>query len=88
MTIKSYIVTCNSCPHQTEGELEDGRHFYFRARWDEWTLGIGNTPTEAIDISASDTPLASGIDPQGKITYGDAPDAARAIVTAIIGGVL
>ncbi len=32
--------TCEACPVQGEGVFEDGRLFYFRARWDSIYLGV------------------------------------------------
>lgn len=32
------------CPTQAEGNLEDGRAFYFRARNGRWTLDISTQP--------------------------------------------
>lgn len=35
-----------NCPVQAEGII-NGLPFYFRARWDRWTLGIGGDPIMA-----------------------------------------
>lgn len=43
----SGTITCHACPVQIEGTV-DGSHFYFRARWDTWTFGIGRTADEAV----------------------------------------
>jgi hypothetical protein len=32
-----------NCPVQAEGTV-DGKPFYFRARWDKWSIGIGCEP--------------------------------------------
>lgn len=41
MTVVKYIrQTCNACPSQWEGELEDDRNFYVRYRWGWLTLDI------------------------------------------------
>ena len=79
MKVKSYTVTCNACPHQAEGELSDGRWFYFRARHEYWELSIAGTLDEAIGAD----PVAEGRDPNGNLSYGDAPDEARALVEAV-----
>ena len=78
--IKSYTVTCSACPHQAEGELSDGRWFYFRARHECWELSIANTLDDAI----GDDPVAEGRDPRGNLSYGGAPDVARALVEAVV----
>jgi ribulose-5-phosphate 4-epimerase/fuculose-1-phosphate aldolase len=86
--LATYRVTCNSCPHQVEGELIDGRVFYFKARYHHWMIGVGATIDDAIDdaIAAcnNDDGTASGKDPHGRITYGDAPDEARRIIEAYL----
>ncbi len=46
----SGAITCHACPVQIEGTV-DGMHFYFRARWDAWTFGIGRTDDEAVDAT-------------------------------------
>lgn len=74
-------MTCNSCPHQVEGELLDGRSFYFRARHDYWTLSVGNSIDEAVGV---ERPTASGEDPHGRLSYGDAPAEARSIIEACL----
>lgn len=79
MKVKSYTVTCNACPHQAEGELSDGRWFYFRARNNVWTFSVGDTLRKAV----ASEPLAEGDDPRGNLSYGDAPVVARAIVEAL-----
>jgi len=44
----SWRVTCESCPWQVEGQLEDGRWFYLRHRNCSLQLGVGATLEEAI----------------------------------------
>ena len=40
-------VTCEACPLQIEGTI-DGVPFYFRARGESWSIGIGgNDPVDA-----------------------------------------
>lgn len=40
--------TCYGCPMQAEGQLDDGRWFYFRYRWGHATFGVGADLVEAI----------------------------------------
>lgn len=40
--------TSNGMPNQVEGQLDDGRPFYFRARHGGWSLAIGQ-PGETVD---------------------------------------
>lgn len=40
--------TCEACPSQWEGELEDGRFIYIRFRWGNLGFGIGETIKDAI----------------------------------------
>lgn len=42
MTDFKYKVTCTGFPLQIEGTI-DGVPFYFRARYDEWGMGIGGS---------------------------------------------
>jgi hypothetical protein len=79
MKVKSYKVTCNACPHQAEGELEDGRWFYFRARHELWSVSVADALVDAV----CGDPVAQGVDPHGYLSYGDAPDEARALVEAV-----
>ncbi len=53
--------TCGACPVQFEGELSDGRCFYFRARGGGWTFHIAATVGEAI----ATPPVAEGEDRHG-----------------------
>ncbi len=39
-------LTCESCPTQWEGQLRDGRYFYFRYRFGHATLAVGATAGE------------------------------------------
>jgi len=82
--LASYRVTCNSCPHQVEGEMIDGRAFYFRARHGHWMIGIGATVDDAIGTCQENTETATGRDPRERITFGDAPDEARRIIEACL----
>lgn len=37
-----------NCPVQAEGDI-DGKRFYFRARGERWSFGVGDNDDEAID---------------------------------------
>lgn len=56
-----------NCPVQAEGEV-DGKPFYFRARGDEWSMGIGGDPVSDPDWecfeSYGDGPYDAGWMPQ------------------------
>lgn len=39
--IRTARMTCSACPEQWEGELHDGRFFYFRYRFGRATLALG-----------------------------------------------
>jgi len=41
--VKDDALTCESCPTQWEGQLHDGRYFYFRYRFGWASLAIGAT---------------------------------------------
>jgi len=43
----SGTITCPACPVQIEGAV-DGMRFYYRARWDAWSFGVGHTSDDAI----------------------------------------
>lgn len=43
----SAAITCPAAPVQIQGTV-DGKFLYFRARWDEWRLGVGDTEEDAI----------------------------------------
>jgi len=82
--LATYRVTCKACPHQVEGEMIDGRAFYFRARHNHWMIGIGATVDDAVGACQENTETATGRDPHGRITFGDAPDEARRIIEACL----
>jgi hypothetical protein len=44
-------VTCQACPWQAEGQLDDGRVFYMRHRFCRASLGFGDTLDDAVDDS-------------------------------------
>lgn len=41
--VENATLTCEMCPFQMEGTL-DGLPFYFRERWDRWSLSVGEDP--------------------------------------------
>lgn len=55
--IVSMELTCPAAPVQLEGELDDGRRFYFRARFRKIEFGIGQTVTEAAEKTVDNTGL-------------------------------
>lgn len=57
--IRWLSTTCRAMPNQVEGELDDGRPFYFRARHGYWDLYIGE-PGQTVDNMDIDTPVAEG----------------------------
>ena len=83
MSVKSYTVTCNACPHQAEGQLDDGRWFYFRARHNSWSISIGTSVADAVNNEIDGEAFACGDDPHGWLSYGNAPKQARQLVEAI-----
>jgi len=42
------IKTCEACPSQWEGQLDDDLYLYIRYRWGVLSVGIGETLDEAI----------------------------------------
>ncbi|KAB2809292.1 hypothetical protein F9L07_19830 [Pimelobacter simplex] len=46
--VKAADVTCQAFPVQIEGELHDGRRFYFRYRFGRAGIGIGATDHDAV----------------------------------------
>lgn len=87
MSIRTYRVTCLACPHQAEGELNDNRGFYFRARHNQWALSIGTSIPNAIHNASQGYYIASGTDPHGRLSYGDTQDEARLLITAIFNAI-
>lgn len=49
--IKDAVWTCGACPVQIEGELTDGRRFYFRYRHAYATLAAGEHPQGIVEQS-------------------------------------
>ena len=41
--------TCDCCPSQWEGKLEDGRMFYVRYRFGVFKVLLSNNPTDNLD---------------------------------------
>lgn len=54
--VTSIIKTCNGCPTQWEGHVEDGRMFYFRYRGGICTLKMSKVPTDDV-LNAMDVEL-------------------------------
>lgn len=48
LTLTELEKTCQACPSQWEGRLDDGRHVYVRYRWGTLQVGVGDTPDAAI----------------------------------------
>ena len=74
--------SCTAAPVQAEGSVE-GRPFYFRSRWDEWTFAIANAPeADPVDIcDSSQGFFRSGIVAGGRYaaSYLPLPDATEII---------
>jgi hypothetical protein len=49
--IRTARQTCEGSPDQWEGELHDGRHFYFRYRWGRASLALGPTAKSVAGIT-------------------------------------
>ncbi len=61
MSVTRLSTTCHGRPNQIEGELGDGRPFYFRGRHGHWELCIGQ-PGETVDGMDIDDPAVEGDD--------------------------
>lgn len=48
MILVNLIKTCNACPEQYEGQLEDGRMVYIRYRHGYGSIRISDAPTSDI----------------------------------------
>ena len=48
LVIKRLMQTCNACPAQWEGWIEDVRMIYVRFRWGYLSVNISNEPTENV----------------------------------------
>ena len=67
-----YVIrkTCSGSPVQWEGLLDDGRDWYFRARFEHASLGVGATPEEAVWAACWE------LDPSGRLLPGPPPPGA------------
>jgi hypothetical protein len=68
--IPEFQWTCSACPLQAEGILANGKHWYFRARWDHYYFGVAGSADDAVLKDTSDWarecgpyPNASWMDP-------------------------
>lgn len=48
MKVVSITQTCNACPSQWEGTLDDGRMVYVRYRWGGLSIRVSNLPTKKV----------------------------------------
>lgn len=69
--------TCLGCPMQAEGQLDDGRWFYFRYRWGHATFGVGATPGEAVADQRGGDGIAYGDELQGVLDSAEADELLR-----------
>ncbi|MCW2897771.1 MAG: hypothetical protein JWO67_36 [Streptosporangiaceae bacterium] len=82
--------TCACSPLQFEGVMPDGRTMYFRARHQQWRLGISphglpGAVRVALDgTEAADELFAHGADPENRIEYGDASAQAAFLALQLI----
>jgi hypothetical protein len=60
MIVKTIIQTCEACPSQWEGTLEDGRMFYARYRWGSLSIEVSKEPTSDVFIA---------MEPEGELIY-------------------
>ena len=67
--VESYRVTCPACPLQVEGRLVDGRHFYLHLRYNTASLGIGDSPEEAV-IGACHDDRSGGVGSEPNPAWG------------------
>lgn len=49
LKITSLTQTCEACPSQWEGELEDGREIYIRYRWGTLTVNVSKGTLSAVE---------------------------------------
>jgi hypothetical protein len=60
-------ITCGACPLQIEGTI-DGEPYYFRARGEHWSMGIGGDtvvePLWSMSGPWGDGPFAAGYMPE------------------------
>lgn len=57
-----YRITCSACPFQLEGNIA-GTPIYFRERWNEWKIGIGEDPVKVAFGSAPGFFMEGGFGP-------------------------
>lgn len=79
--IAESALTCSACPEQYEGQLRDGRFFYFRYRWGRVRLGVGGTSSDAIRGTDGVQLEAVGDALQGIF---DSPEQRDALFTAML----
>lgn len=53
-------LTCESCPSQWEGQLNDGTYIYVRYRFGKFTYGIGDSLDQAVREAMEKTPIILG----------------------------
>lgn len=63
--VKTLERTCEACPSQWQGHLEDGRMFYIRYRWGNFNAYLSKEPTEKV-VDAIQGEILVSID-----NYGD-----------------
>lgn len=49
MRVTALVLTCDACPVQFDGSLEDGRRVYIRSRHGGLTVSAGATLQEAVE---------------------------------------
>ena len=73
--IASYEITCGACPFQVEGQLSDGREFYFRYRSSLLRIGVGETHQGAVHDAMQGPVFADRSDVEGDYLGGVMSDA-------------
>lgn len=67
--VKNARLTCEACPEQYEGQLTDGRYFYFRYRHGMASLAVASTPTQVAGRIDETLDLKPGpMEPDGMFT--------------------
>jgi len=49
MKASTLLMTCEVCPSQWEGKLDDGRMFYIRYRWGSLSVRVSRAVTNDVD---------------------------------------
>lgn len=49
MKASTLLMTCEVCPSQWEGKLDDGRMFYIRYRWGSLSVRVSRSITNDVD---------------------------------------